>query len=64
MRRQFLEPMVGKHSLLSLDGDPWWRHRRLLSPPLHGKAIARYREEIAEIAPFSGVDGSLEWTAG
>ncbi|MDG4858129.1 cytochrome P450 [Streptomyces sp. T-3] len=50
VRRKFLEPMVGKHSLLSLDGDPWWRHRRLLSPPLHGKAISRYGEEIAEIA--------------
>ncbi|MEV8016049.1 cytochrome P450 [Streptomyces sp. NPDC086554] len=50
VRRQFLEPMVGKHSLLSLDGDPWWRHRRLLSPPLHGRSIARYRQEIADIA--------------
>jgi cytochrome P450 family 135 len=50
LRRQFLEPAVGKHSLLTLDGDPWWRHRRLLSPPLHGKAIARYRDEIAGIA--------------
>ncbi|MGH3392729.1 MAG: cytochrome P450, partial [Actinomadura sp.] len=50
LRRQFLEPAVGRHSLLTLDGDPWWRHRRLLSPPLHGKAIARYRDEIADIA--------------
>jgi cytochrome P450 family 135 len=50
LRRRFLEPMVGRHSLLTLDDDPWWRHRRLLSPPLHGKAIARYRDEIAAIA--------------
>jgi cytochrome P450 len=50
VRRQFLEPVVGQHSLLSLDGDPWWRHRRLLSPPLHGKAISGYRGEIAQIA--------------
>ncbi|WP_327354399.1 cytochrome P450 [Streptomyces sp. NBC_01304] len=50
VRRQFLEPLVGRHSLLSLDGDPWWRHRKLLSPPLHGKAIARYGEDIAKIA--------------
>lgn len=50
VRRQFLEPVVGQHSLLSLDGDPWWRHRRLLSPPLHGRAIAQYRDEIAAIA--------------
>jgi cytochrome P450 family 135 len=50
VRRQFLEPVVGQYSLLSLDGDPWWRHRRLLSPPLHGKAISAYRGEIAAIA--------------
>ncbi|MFG2196848.1 cytochrome P450 [Streptomyces sp. NPDC048639] len=50
VRRQFMDHMVGQHSLLSLDGDPWWRHRKLLSPPLHGKAISGYGEEIAEIA--------------
>ncbi|MGH4031517.1 cytochrome P450 [Actinomycetota bacterium Odt1-20B] len=50
VRRRVLEPLVGKGSLLSLDGDPWWRHRRLLSPPLHGRAIARYGDEIARIA--------------
>ncbi|HEV2370771.1 MAG TPA: cytochrome P450 [Streptosporangiaceae bacterium] len=50
VRRQFLEPVVGRYSLLSLDGDPWWRHRKLLSPPLHGKAISAYRGEIAAIA--------------
>jgi cytochrome P450 family 135 len=49
VRREFLEPAVGRNSLLTLDGEPWWRHRRLLSPPLHGKAIERYRDEIAEI---------------
>jgi cytochrome P450 len=50
VRRQFLEPVVGEHSLLSLDGAAWWRHRRLLSPPLHGRAIASYGPQIAEIA--------------
>lgn len=50
VRRRFLKPLVGTHSLLTLDGDPWWRHRRLLSPPLHGRAVARYRDQIAEIA--------------
>jgi cytochrome P450 len=50
VRRQFLEQLVGRHSLLTLDHEPWWRHRRLISPPLHGRAIARWREEIAEIA--------------
>lgn len=50
IRRQFLEPLVGRHSLLTLDHEPWWRHRRLISPPLHGRAIARWRTEIGEIA--------------
>lgn len=50
VRRRFLEPLVGTHSLLSLDGDPWWRHRRLLSPPLHGRAVAQYQDQITEIA--------------
>lgn len=57
VRRQFLEPVVGRHSLLSLDGDPWWRHRRLLGPPLHGKSISGYRDEIARIAA-AGIE---EW---
>lgn len=50
LRRQVLEPVVGRNSLLTLDHEPWWRHRRLLSPPLHGRAISGYREQIAEIA--------------
>jgi cytochrome P450 len=50
VRRRFLEPVVGEHSLLSLDGEAWWRHRRLLSPPLHGRAISSYGPRIAEIA--------------
>jgi cytochrome P450 len=50
VRRMGLEPVVGRDSLLTLDGDAWWRHRRLLSPPLHGRAIRGYREQIAEIA--------------
>ncbi|MEV4259209.1 hypothetical protein AB0J52_39130, partial [Spirillospora sp. NPDC049652] len=39
MRRAFIGPLVGEESLLCLDGEPWWRHRRLLSPPLHGRAV-------------------------
>ncbi|MGR7001853.1 cytochrome P450 [Yinghuangia aomiensis] len=56
VRRGFLEGLVGANSLLSLDGEPWWRHRRLLSPPLHGKAIAGYGDEIAAIAAASIAD--------
>jgi cytochrome P450 len=60
VRRRFLEPAVGEHSLLSLDGEPWWRHRRLLSPPLHGKSIAGYADRIAAIA----AEQIAEWPRG
>ncbi|MDF5755682.1 cytochrome P450 [Spongiactinospora sp. TRM90649] len=49
VRKDFMEPVVGRHSLLSLDGEPWRRHRKLLSPPLHGRAISGYRDEITRI---------------
>ncbi|MCX4585956.1 cytochrome P450 [Streptomyces sp. NBC_01481] len=49
-RRDFMAPAVGEHSLLSLDHEPWQRHRKLLTPPLRAKAIAGYRDEIARIA--------------
>lgn len=60
LRRQFLEPMVGRHSLLTLDDEPWKRHRRLLSPPLHGRAVAGYRDQIARIVTAE-IDG---WPLG
>jgi cytochrome P450 len=50
VRRLFLEPVVGRDSLLCLDGEDWKRHRKLLSPPMHGRAISGYRDEIAAIA--------------
>jgi cytochrome P450 len=43
-------PMVGRNSLLLLDGERHIRHRRLLSPPFHGEAVRAYGERIAEIA--------------
>jgi cytochrome P450 len=43
-------PMVGRHSLLLLDGERHIRHRRLLSAPFHGEAVRTYGERIAEIA--------------
>ncbi|MFG2000767.1 cytochrome P450 [Spirillospora sp. NPDC048911] len=50
IRRTFVGPLVGEESLLCLDREPWWRHRRLISPPLHGRAVASWRDTIAEIA--------------
>jgi cytochrome P450 len=45
-----LEPVLGRYSLLTLDGDEHMRQRKLLLPPFHGEAVRRYRDLIAEIA--------------
>jgi cytochrome P450 len=45
-----LEPILGKFSLLTLDGDDHMRQRKLLLPPFHGESVRRYGELIAEIA--------------
>src|SRR5678815_2389341 len=45
-----LEPLVGRHSVLLLDGAPHLRQRRLLSPPLRGERMHAYARIIAEIA--------------
>lgn len=45
-----LEPLVGRHSVLLLDGAPHLRQRRLLSPPLRGERMQAYAGLIAEIA--------------
>lgn len=50
VREDFLAPLVGSHSLLTLDGDQWLRHRKLLGPAMHGARVERYRDEIASIA--------------
>lgn len=44
-----VEPVVGKHSVLLLDGAPHLRQRRLLLPPLRGERMFAYAELIAEI---------------
>lgn len=48
-RHPYLSPLVGDHSLLCLEGEPWKRQRRLLSPSFRGDAVSRWRDEIAEI---------------
>lgn len=50
VREDFLGPLVGRHSLLTLDGEEWLRQRRLLGPALHGARVEGYRVDIAEIA--------------
>ena len=45
-----LEPVVGPHSVLLLDGHEHLRQRRLLLPPLHGERMQAYATLMAEIA--------------
>ena len=58
--RQVMEPVVGPASILLLDGTRHMRMRKLMLPPFHGEAIARYGELIAEITNRE-IDG---WRAG
>jgi cytochrome P450 len=41
-----LEPLLGRSSLLLLDGPEHTRHRRLIHPPFHGSRMTRYAEII------------------
>ena len=49
-RRDFLEPLVGEHSLLCTEGEPWLRHRKMLGPVFHRNHVDGYAAEIARIA--------------
>src|SRR4051812_47717795 len=41
-----LRPIVGPNSVLTANGSRHMRQRKLLLPPFHGEAIARYEEMI------------------
>jgi cytochrome P450 len=56
----FLEPILGKHSVLVLDGPEHMRQRRLLLPPFQGSRVAAFRTTVREVAERE-VDG---WQAG
>ena len=45
-----LEPFVGPRSILVLDGAEHMRERKLMLPPFHGEALARWRDAIAGLA--------------
>ena len=46
----FLEPFAGPRSILVLDGEEHMRERKLMLPPFHGEALARWRETMATVA--------------
>ncbi len=48
-----LEPMLGQHSLLLLDGPRHLRERRLMLPPFHGERMQAYGRVMREIADRS-----------
>ncbi|HEY1358297.1 MAG TPA: cytochrome P450 [Thermoleophilaceae bacterium] len=45
-----LEPVVGEHSLLLLDGAEHLRERKLLLPPFHGERMRAYEDVMREAA--------------
>src|SRR5919112_5783275 len=55
-----LEPFAGPRSILVLDGAEHLRQRRLMLPPFHGEALARWRDTMAALA-HEEVD---RWTPG
>ncbi len=46
----FLTPLLGKHSVLVLDGPEHMRQRKLLAPPFQGSRVNAFREVIREAA--------------
>ena len=45
-----MEPLLGPHSVLVLDGPEHLRQRRLLLPPFQGSHVGAFREIICEVA--------------
>ena len=58
--REIMEPAVGATSILLLDNRPHMRMRKLMLPPFHGEAIARFSDVIAEVTERE-IDG---WRPG
>ncbi len=44
-----LSPLLGEHSVLTLDGPRHMRQRKLLLPPFHGEAVRAYAQTFAEL---------------
>jgi cytochrome P450 len=55
-----LEPVLGKHSVLVLDGPEHLRQRKLLLPPFQGSRVNAFRTTVREVAERE-VDG---WQPG
>jgi cytochrome P450 len=55
-----LRPILGPNSILTSVGERHMRQRKLLLPPFHGEAVARYAEMIGDVAERE-IDG---WPLG
>jgi cytochrome P450 len=55
-----MEPVLGAHSLLILDGQRHLHERKLLLPPFHGEAVRGYAERVRELA----AEEVAGWPAG
>lgn len=44
------EPLIGRNSIMLMDGDRHRRERKLLMPPFHGEKVQTYAEKICLIA--------------
>jgi cytochrome P450 len=43
------EPIIGKNSIMLMDGDRHRRERKLLMPPFHGERLQTYAQQICSI---------------
>lgn len=43
------EPMLGKHSVITITGDEHQRQRQLITPPFHGERMRNYSQAIREV---------------
>jgi len=55
-----LEPIVGRHSLLLLDGAHHMHERRLMMPPFHGERMQAYGDVMRNVADGVIADWPLE----
>jgi cytochrome P450 len=51
-----LEPLLGRHSVLLLDGQEHLRQRRLMMPPFHGERMRAYAQTMREVAAQVAAD--------
>jgi cytochrome P450 len=43
------EPLLGKHSVITITGDEHQRQRQLITPPFHGERMRNYSQAIREV---------------